>query len=94
MKITAEIIQHLNKTLNELGVGFIYKFNGNSSISPTATIAVKDNGLGLVDSSIINCTNAYYDWLEKWFLEMYQIKIIFNNTRSIIWSDDFSKENE
>ena len=40
--------------------------------------------------AIVNCTNEYYDWLKGWFATNYDISISFNNTRNVIWSNDFS----
>jgi hypothetical protein len=89
MKINSDIVSHLNQELRSAGVGFYYTMADLGSNNPTIRIEVIDNA-GFVDSSIVNCTNDYYNWLDKWFMDNYKIKICYNNTRSIIWSDDFS----
>lgn len=88
-KLTIGMIKHLNKVLKDDGVGFKYKFT-NESIAPKARIEVEDGHSGFVNSSIINCTDIYFNWLEKWFKDNYNIKIIYNNTKTIIWSNDYS----
>ena len=87
-KLTKELIEQLNVVLKDFGVGFEYKFT-DEPIAPKARIEVIDNK-GFVESSIINCTEPYFNWLEKWFKENYDIEITYNNTRTIIWSDDYS----
>ena len=87
-KLTKGIIEHLNIVLKGFRVGFKYKFT-NEPIAPKARIEVID-AKGFVESSIINCTDVYFEWLEKWFKENYDIEITYNNTKTIIWSNDYS----
>lgn len=91
-KITKGMVEHLNDTLKEFGVGFMYKMSGENSRSPVITITVVDpvGFLHPVYTSIINCSDTYYEWLDKWFLNNYGITLTYNNTRSCCWSDDFS----
>lgn len=93
-KITKTMVDNLNNVLKELGVGIMYKLTDTNSVSPAIQIGVLDP-VGFIDTNygcIINCTDKYYEWLNTWFLDKYGIRLIYNNTRSICWSDDFSKE--
>lgn len=83
------MVNHLNLVLKENRVGFKYVYEKEDTYAPTIRIDVIDNA-GWVSSTIINCTDAYYNWLENWFKENYDIEICYNNTRSIIWSKDLS----
>lgn len=88
-KLTKGIIFHLNRTLKDLGVGFYYELSDLDTYAPRAQIKVIDP-CEFVDSSIVNCTDIYYKWLEDWFKHNYDIEICYNNTRTIIWSNDYS----
>lgn len=89
-KLTREMIKDLNGKLKEKGVGFRYEFSDETTYAPKAQIIVEDNGNGWVDNVIVNCTDAYYEWLKEWFSTKYGIIITFNNTGSIFWSKDYS----
>ena len=88
-KFTKGIISHLNRTLKDLGVGFYYELSDIDTYAPRAQIKVIDP-CEFVDNSIVNCTDTYYKWLEDWFRHNYDIEISYNNTRNIIWSNDYS----
>lgn len=88
-KISKGMVNHLNMALRENGVGFKYVYENEDTYAPTIRIDVVDNA-SWISSSIINCTDEYYSWLENWFEENYDIEICYNNTRSIIWSKDVS----
>jgi hypothetical protein len=90
MKITEEICNKFNKVLHATGVGFYYIFQNEDTRTPIMKVAVVDNNLGWVDSSIVNLTDKYFKFLETWFITNYGITIRYNNTRSIIWSDDYT----
>lgn len=87
-KITKELVDNLNQVLEDKRVGFEYKFDDKDTIVPCMRIQVIDT-CGFVDNSVINCTQAYYDWLVEWIKTNYDIDVCFNNTRSTIWSKDF-----
>ena len=38
--------------------------------------------------SVVNCSNKFFDWLDNWFLTNYNIKLTYNNTKEIAWSND------
>ncbi len=90
MKITKEICNEFNQVLHDNGVGFYYIFENGDTRAPIMKVAVIDNSLGWVDSSIVNLTDKYFTFLENWFLTNYGITIHYNNTRSIIWSEDYT----
>ena len=90
MKITKEICNKFNQALRDKGVGFYYVFENEDTRAPIMKVAVIDNSLDWVDSSIVNLTDEYFKFLENWFITNYGITIRYNNTRSIIWSDDFT----
>lgn len=87
MKLTEEIIDTLNSELRESGAGFYYEFK--DEFTPTAQVKLIAGNNNWIDSSIINFTREYCDWLRNFF-RRYNIEIEFNNTLSIIWSNDFS----
>ena len=89
-KLTREMIKDLNNVLKDRGVGFRYEFSGENTYAPKAQITVEDNDNGWIDNVIVNCTDAYYEWLIEWFSTKYGVIITFNNTGSIFWSRDYS----
>lgn len=90
MKLTKEICNKFNQVLRATGVGFYYVFENEDTRAPIMKVAVIDNSLGWVDSSIVNLTDEYFKFLENWFITNCGITIRYNNTRSIIWSDDYT----
>lgn len=86
MKLTEELIDKLNSELQNCGAGFHYEFR--DEFAPTARVKINAGNNNWVDSSIINFTKEYCDWLRKFF-EYYGIEIEFNNTWSTFWSSDF-----
>lgn len=88
-KLSKGMIDHLNKVITSKGVGFHYRLSNTETYAPKATITVNDN-MGWVVNNIINCTDDYYNWLKDWFKNNYNVEIMFNNTGSIFWSNDFN----
>ena len=88
MKITSDVLKSLNDELRRLGCHFQYELIETVTYVPAIRKVIMDES-GFVDSSIINCTDRFYKWLENFFIEKWGIKIIYNNTREICWSDDF-----
>lgn len=88
MKITNEIVETLNTKLEKLGCNFCYEMMKTNDYVPTIRRTIKDT-IGFVDSAMINCTDKFYDWLNAFFAE-YGIKLQYNNTREICWSNDYS----
>lgn len=82
--LTVDMIHKLNKTLTDVGVGFVYTYH-KDSIGPCAKVEIKDNGQGWIRDSIINLTDKYLNWLHSWFWDTYKIVIEFNNTGSTFW---------
>lgn len=39
-----------------------------------------------IESSIINPSEYFYKWLTNYFEQVYEIKLIFNNTATVFWS--------
>lgn len=39
-----------------------------------------------IKSSIINLSECFYDLLNNYFEQVYEIKLIFNNTATVFWS--------
>lgn len=39
-----------------------------------------------IESSIINPSEYLYDWLSKYFKQVYDIELNFNNTGTVFWS--------
>lgn len=39
-----------------------------------------------IESSIINLSEHFYDWLNNYFEQVYGIELNFNNTGTIFWS--------
>ena len=87
-KLSKGMIDHINKIIKDNAAGFYYEYR-EDSLTPTANIRVIDP-VGWVDSSIINLTSEFLDWLKGWFKDNYDVEITFNNTRTIFWSNDFN----
>lgn len=89
MKITREMVMELNDELSVKGCPFRYKFTNNVIVS---SMEITLPSMSCVDSFIINPTREFFDWLELWFKIKYDIELRSNNTRSTLWSSDFSEE--
>jgi hypothetical protein len=50
-----------------------------------------------ISSCIFNLTNQFYDWLERFCKDRWNVTLSYNNTRSVIWTEegwDINEENE
>lgn len=83
--LTVDMIHKLNKTLTDVGVGFVYTYHKDST-GHCAKIEIKDNGQGWIRDYSINLTDKYLNWLHSWFWDTYKIVIEFNNVGSIFWA--------
>lgn len=83
--LTVDMIHNLNKTLTEVGVGFVYTYHEDNT-GPYAKIEIKDNGQGWICDSTISLTDKYLNWLYSWFWDNYKINIEFINTGNIFWA--------
>lgn len=88
MKITKGMVSHLNTELDSIGCKFCYVLDDEFN-NPVIVRQLHDD-LGFVDSAIINCTDKFYDWLNDFFMTNYKIKLHYNHTKNICWSDDYS----
>jgi hypothetical protein len=88
-KITSAIVKKLNAELKSMDVGFEYYLFDEDTYSPSIRRRVKDDR-GFVHSSIINCTDTFYKWLDKWFKDNYNIELCYNNTGEICWGRDYA----
>ena len=83
--LTVDMIHKLNKTLTEVGVGFVYTYHEDNT-GPYAKIEIKDNGQGWIYDLTISLTDKYLNWLRSWFWDTYKINIEFINTGNIFWA--------
>lgn len=90
-KLTKGMINHLNEVIAEYDAGFHFVFV-DEPIAPKARVETKDrlDGVCWVESSIVNLTNEFRDWLDNFFKEQYEVTLIYNNTKTTIWSNDFT----
>ena len=89
-KITREIVKELNTALEATGSGIRFDFGGEDTIAPKIMITIADP-VGFLHPelrSVVNCSNKFFDWLDNWFLTNYNIKLTYNNTKEIAWSND------
>lgn len=93
MKITRGMVNHLNNELKNFGVGFEYIFENEDISNPTIRISVVDPKGLWVNSSIVNCSDEYFCWLEDWFKNNYDVTLCYNNTREIICSNIYADSN-
>ena len=86
MKITKEMVKEFNGALKALGC--IFKLDLKSMTGDSNTqceIVAFDNQF--LESAIFNPTDEFYEILEKYFSN-YEIKLHYNNTKTIFWSID------
>lgn len=84
-KITQEMLDALNEELLAKGCLFRYivrRRNDDGTIETIERVLCNDTW---ISSSIINATDEFYEWFEKFFRE-YGIEIHYNNTRDISWA--------
>lgn len=85
-KITKEMVELLNKQLADMGCGWEYELRGEFGVSPVIKIRTRDPN-GWVESSINNMTKKYYAWLEDFFQTNFNLKLEYNNTKSMCWAE-------
>jgi hypothetical protein len=66
----------------------MYKFQEDTTIGENPMIKLTLTDMSFVDNCILNMTNEFYNYVENFFAE-YGIKLTYNNTRSIAWSNDW-----
>lgn len=89
MKITKEMVNELNTKLKSLGAVVMYEFDDSEGSHGNPMIKLTLTDMSFVDNCILNMTNEFYNYVENFFAE-YGIKLTYNNTRSIAWSNDWS----
>lgn len=89
MKITKEMVNELNTKLQENGSVVIYEFKDDGTDSVNPLIRTTLTNTTFVDNCILNMTDEFYNYVENFFAE-YGIKLTYNNTRSIAWSNDWN----
>lgn len=85
-KITREMVELLNRQLADMSCGWEYELRDEFGISPVIKIRTRDPN-GWVESSINNMTKKYYAWLEDFFQTNFNIKLEYNNTKSMCWAE-------
>lgn len=85
-EITKDMVNNLNAALTEKGCGFEYVYvdSENENLIKCIKRTVIDK-TGFVESSVINCTKSFYEWLDAWFRDNYNIELDYNNTGNICW---------
>ena len=73
----------LNHALAFKNVPFIYEYIGDGCMRRTLP---KHGFLSEPFECTIPCSDAFYNWLNKWFKEQFDIKLCYNNDGSICWS--------
>lgn len=85
-KITKGMVELLNKQLADMGCGWEYELRDEFGISPVIKIQTRDSN-GWIESSINNMTKKYYTWLEDFFQTNFNLKLEYNNTKSMCWAE-------
>lgn len=86
MKITKEMVKKFNGVLKALGCVFKLDLKSTAEGGNTqCEIVPFDNQF--LKSAILNPTDEFYEILEKYFSK-YEIKLHYNNTKTIFWSVD------
>lgn len=92
MKLSKEIVLKLNTQLAIDGCAFRYVLIENMLAMPAMKITLPNSKF--VESTIINLTKDGFDFVES-FLKSQGIETVCcNNDGSIIWSGDFSDDDE
>ena len=89
-KLNKIIINDLNRDLALMGCGWHYELSDENTYAPSARRMVNEGSIDFIDSSIINVTPTYINWLVGWMKVNHNIDITFNNTAEIFWSKDYS----
>ena len=88
MKITETIVNEVNGALENINSGIRFIFN-ESIYAPMMKLTVADRNEFIDNSTIVNPTKRFYDWLENYMNEHYGITLEYNNTKNICWSSDY-----
>ena len=85
MKITQDMVTVFNQKLKEIDCSFKLKFEENGLATGNTTCQIVPANNKFISSSIINMTDEFYEFLEKFFAER-GIELTYNNDGSIFWS--------
>lgn len=90
-KFTNEMVDILNELLGDMFCGFRFELvtkdlEGDILSNPHMHIVPISSRF--IESYIFNLANSFYEWLETTCKTRWGITVIYNNTRSCIWSKD------
>lgn len=81
--LTSDMVDAINMHLEGLRCGFHYEFEDDGT---TPCMRMYVNGpKDIVESAIINCTDSFYDMLDRYFEVNFGVILSYNNTRSTCW---------
>ena len=83
--ITFDMVQDINQKLSDLHEGFHFRLDHLMN-KHCMQLCVNDTAQ-FVASAIINCTDRFYDWVNAYFAENYQLELQWNNTHSTCWAN-------
>lgn len=88
MKITETIVNEVNGALENMNSGIRFIFN-ESIYAPMMKLTIADRNEFIDNSTIVNPTDKFYEWLDAYMMIHYGITLDYNNTRNICWSNDY-----
>ena len=81
-QITEDMLKQFNEQV--LNIHPIELVMQNGPVAGCVKIQLKPDPF--IESSIINPSGYFYKWLTNYFEQVYEIKLIFNNTATVFWS--------
>ena len=81
--ITQNMLDNLNQALKNENAPFIYEW---SDISGCIMRTLPKHKFIGNFTPIISVTEEFYQWIDTWFKETYDIELSYNNDGSICWA--------
>lgn len=85
MRITQEMINDLNKILNNKGSNIKLKPNDISSGNPTYKVSLSEDKF--LHSYVLNPSKDFFEFVNDYFMDK-GIKVVYNNNGNTFWSHD------
>ena len=90
-KFTCEMVDILNEMLGDKCCAFRFELvtrDRNNDVLENPHIRIIPVFSTFISSCIFNLTNQFYDWLERFCKDRWNVTLSYNNTRSVIWTEE------
>ena len=86
-----EMVDTINNSLQLLDCSFRYvlvKEDLSGNILSNPHIEIVPLSIKFIENYIFNLSKSYYEWLEKFCKDNFDITLSYNNSKNVIWSNE------